>query len=153
MNNKNKLSENERRVLLYLLDNAKATDSEIAGKIGITPQGVRKIRLKLEQHYIDQYRTIISYETIGIEVFAIAEMKVHNKSILSEKHIIGAFEVNESLVTHIFILGFSSLQELDEYKILVQHSAEIQNIYVVSKRGFLHNSPVELMRYMLQKKR
>lgn len=153
MSNNYKLSENERKVLLYLLDNAKATDSEIAAKIGITPQGVRKIRLKLESNYIDQYRTIINYEKIGIEVFAIAEMKVHNKSILTEKHIIGAFEVNEALVTHIFILGFSSLQDLDEYKVQVQHAAEIQNIYVVSKRGILHNSPVELMKYMLQKKR
>jgi len=153
MSNNYELSENERKVLLYLLDNAKATDSEIAAKIGITPQGVRKIRLKLESNYIDQYRTIINYEKIGIEVFAIAEMKVHNRSILSEKHIIGAFEVNEALVTHIFILGFSSLQDLDEYKVQVQNAAEIQNIYVVSKRGILHNSPVELMRYMLQKKR
>lgn len=74
-----------------------------------------------------------------------------NKDILNNKHIIGAFEINESNVTHILILGFKSLEELDEYKIKISKDAEIQKINVVSKKGLLKNSPVELIKELLAK--
>lgn len=149
-NEKMKLNKNEKKVLYMLIDNAKTTDSEIAFKIKITPQGVRKIRKKLEERYIQEYRTIIDYEKIGINVFAIAQIKVMNKDILNNKHIIGAFEINEANITHILILGFSSIEELDEYKMKISKDAEIQKMNVVSRRGFLKNSPVELVKGQLK---
>lgn len=146
-----RLNKNERKVLSILIDNAKITDSEIASKIKISPQGVRKIRKKLEKDYIKEYRTIIDYEKIGIAVFVIAQIKISNKDLLNSKHIIGAFEINESNITHILILGFNSLEELDEYKIKISKEAEIQKINVVSKKGLLKNSPVELIKELLAK--
>ena len=133
-----------------LVNNAKTTDSEIASKIKISPQGVRKIRKKLEKGYIEEYRTILNYEKIGINVFAIVQIKILNKDILNSKNIIGAFEINEANITHILIMGFVSLEELDEYKRKISKDAEIQKMNVVSRKGFLKNSPVELIKEYLK---
>ncbi len=146
-----KLTKNEKKVLSILAGNAKTTDSEISSEIRISPQGVRKIRKKLENNFIKEYRTIINYEKIGINVFAIVQLKILNRDILDNKNIIGAFEINESNITHILIIGFASLEELDEYKIRIVKDAEIQKINVVSKKGFLKHSPVELIRSQLSK--
>ena len=140
------LNTNEKKTLKLLLENARSTDSEIAMNIGITPQGVRKIRKKLEGKHIAEYRTIVDYEKIGITTFAIAEMNILNEEVLLDKHIIGAFEVNEANITHILILGFASLEDLDDYKVMIKNNAELQKLYVLSKRGMLKNSPVELIK-------
>jgi DNA-binding Lrp family transcriptional regulator len=144
------LTKNEKKVLSFLSQNARITDSEISQKIKISPQGVRKIRKKLEDTHINEYRTIIDYEKIGINVFAIIQMKVINKDLLKNKNIIGAFEINESNITHILIIGFSSLEKLDEYKLNISNDGEIQKINIVSKKGFLKHSPVELIKNQLR---
>jgi DNA-binding Lrp family transcriptional regulator len=143
------LTNNEKKTLAMLISNARVTDSEIASKIRISPQGVRKIRKKLEKSHIQEYRTIIDYEKMGINVFAIAQIKVLNKDILNSKNIIGAFEINEANITHILILGFASLEELDEYKVKIAKDAEIQKMNVVSRKGFLKNSPADLIKSRL----
>ncbi|MBR9691579.1 winged helix-turn-helix transcriptional regulator [Candidatus Woesearchaeota archaeon] len=144
------ITKNEKKVLSILLDNAKTTDSEIAARLKITPQGVRKIRIKLEKEYIRQYRTIINYKEFGINVLAIAQIKIMNKDLLNNKHIIGAFEINEADITHILILGFKSLEELDEYKIKISKDAEIQKLNILSNKGLLKNSPNELIKEHLK---
>lgn len=146
-----KLTKNEKKVLSILAGNARITDSEISSKIRISPQGVRKIRKKIENNYIQEYRTVIDYEKIGINAFAIVQIKILNEDILKNKNIIGAFEINESNITHILIIGFASLEELDEYKVKIAKDAEIQKINVVSKKGFLKHSPVELIKNQLSK--
>jgi DNA-binding Lrp family transcriptional regulator len=150
MRTNDKLTKNEKKVLSNLAGNARVTDSEISSKIKISPQGVRKIRKKLEDNYIKEYRTIIDYEKIGVNVFAVLQIKILNKDILGNKNIIGAFEINESNITHILIIGFASLEDLDEYKIKIAKDAEIQKINVVSKKGFLKHSPVELIKSQLR---
>ena len=144
------LTKNDKKVLGLLLDNARVSDSEIASKIGLSPQGVRKIRMKLEKEYIQEYRTILNYEKIGINVFAIAQIKVLNREMLKGKHVIGEFEINEADISHILILGFSSIEELDDYKKQIAKDAEIQKINVISRKGFLKNSPVELIKTLLK---
>ena len=150
---KSSLTRNERNVLSELVDSARKSDSEIAQAAGMTPQGVRKIRLKLEKEYIREYRTVIDYEKLGIGVFAIVQARIRNRQVLSDRHIIGAFEVNESRVTHILILGFGSIEELDEYKRRIAQQAEIQKINIVSKLGFLKNSPKDLIKSRLVQKK
>jgi len=144
------LTKNDKKALGLLLDNARVSDSEIASKIGLSPQGVRKIRMKLEKEYIQEYRTILNYEKIGINVFAIAQIKVLNREMLKGKHVIGEFEINEADISHILILGFSSIEELDDYKKQIAKDAEIQKINVISRKGFLKNSPVELIKTLLK---
>lgn len=144
------LTRNEKRVLSMLLDDARVNDSEIAKKIKLSPQGVRKIRLKLEKNYISQYRTIINYEKLGIRVFAIAQMRIKDKEILENKHIIGAFEINEANITHFLILGFSSIEDIDHFKSTLVQKAEIKKINVLSNRSFLKNSPAQLIKSYLK---
>jgi DNA-binding Lrp family transcriptional regulator len=143
------LTKNEKKVLSILINNARVSDSEISNKIGITPQGVRKIRKKLENNYINQYRTIVDYDKIGIKVFAIAQIKLLNTELLKSKNIIGAFEINEANLTHILILGFNSLEEVDDYKRFIKKDALIQKMNLISNKGMLKNSPVELIRNQL----
>src|SRR3989344_1183905 len=130
------LTKNDKKALGLLLVNARVSDSEIASKIGLSPQGVRKIRMKLEKEYIQEYRTILNYEKIGINVFAIAQIRVLNREMLKGKHVIGEFEINEADISHILILGFSSIEELDDYKKQIAKDAEIQKINVISRKGF-----------------
>ncbi|HIH32116.1 TPA: winged helix-turn-helix transcriptional regulator [Candidatus Woesearchaeota archaeon] len=151
MRTESRLTSNDKKVFLALLDNARITDSDISCRIKITPPGVRKIRKKLEEHYIQEYRTIVDYEKMGITVFAIIQIKTVNKNILNNEKIIGAFEINESNITHLLIAGFASLEDLDEYKRTIVKDAEIQNIHVVSKKGFLKNSPKNLIRSQIQR--
>src|SRR3989339_904110 len=92
MRTESRLTSNDKKVFLALLDNARITDSDISCRIKITPPGVRKIRKKLEEHYIQEYRTIVDYEKMGITVFAIIQIKTVNKNILNNEKIIGAFE-------------------------------------------------------------
>jgi len=150
MTTKFKLTINEQKVLSILADNARITDSAIAFKLKISPQGVRKIRKKLETSYISEYRTVMDYKNLGIHVFAIAQMKLLNKNPLNNKHIIGAFEINEANITHILILGFASLEDLDDYKIRISKDAEIQRMDVVSRKGFLKHSPIDLIKEQLK---
>ncbi|MFH1789328.1 MAG: winged helix-turn-helix transcriptional regulator [Candidatus Altiarchaeota archaeon] len=140
------LTFNEKRVLARLIDNARITDSEIAHQIRLSPAGVRKIRKKLEKDYIKEYRTILDYGKAGVNVIAICEMKVLSKDALKSPNIIGAFEINESDTSHILILGFPTLEELDSYKAKIHGMAEIRKIRVISHRGLLKNSPVELIK-------
>ncbi|MBU0756563.1 MAG: winged helix-turn-helix transcriptional regulator [Nanoarchaeota archaeon] len=143
------ITKNQRKVLSMLLDNSRSTDSEIAAKIRITPQAVRKIRKKLEENYIREYRTVIDYSSFGIDVFAIVHARVKNREILKNANIIGAFEINEANITHILILGFKTIEELDDFKINIVEHADIHRINVVSKKGFLKNTPVTLIKKLI----
>ena len=135
------LSDREKKVLSFLIENARVSDSEIAQEIKITPQGVRKIRKKLERRHIVKYRTIVDYRTLGISVFAIAQVCSKNKDMLTNKHIIGAFEVNEGGVTHVLIMGFASVDEVDSFKKEIRGEAEIVKMYLLSNQYLLKNSP------------
>jgi len=143
------LTKNEKKALTMLMSDARVTDSDMASKMRISPQGTRKIRKRLEKSHIQEYRTIIDYEKIGINVFAIAQIKILNKDILKSKNVMGAFEINEADITHILILGFASLEELDGYKVKIAKDAEIRKMNVVSRKGFLKNSPVDLIKSKL----
>ncbi len=140
------LTKNEKRILNLLLDNARVSDAELARETGISTQGARKIRLKLEKEYIAGYRTIVDYKKIGIDIFAVALVSITEPGILSDKNIIGAFEVNEGELTHILVLGFKDIEELDRFKM----KAHVQKIHVLSRSKFLKNSPMELLKDMLK---
>lgn len=145
-NKKIKLTINEKKVLKLLIEDARSTDSEIARKLKISPPGVRKIRKKLEIDYIKEYRTIIDYEKIGIEIFAIAHVKILDQEMLKSRNIIGAFEINQSDISHILILGFNNINNLDLFKRKNKEKLIFSQIYTLSKESFLKNSPTNLIK-------
>lgn len=156
-----KLTKNEKFVLKELLDNGRVSDTSIAKKLKISTQAVRKIRKKFENNkIIKKYSAIIDYGKIGIKAFAIVQLKIIEKDIKTKMdlfespNIIGSFKLPETNVTNIFIAGFSSLEELDNYfaKIKKKYSGliEIQKINVFSNIGLMKNSPAELLKKKIE---
>jgi DNA-binding Lrp family transcriptional regulator len=156
------LTRNDKRVLKFLIENGRASDVDMARKLGITSQAVGKIRKKLEREgYIKGYTTEIDYEKLGIKVFAVVLFKYMPevwKSIKSDEdvkermkgpHIISFYRVPEGDVTHIVVYGFRSMDELDNYVHLLQtergHISEIRKIYVFSSKSMIKQSPKELL--------
>ena len=156
-----KLTKNDRRVLSFLIENARTQDADIARSLNITPQAVGKIRRKLEANgIIKGYSTIVDYEEIGIKVLAIALFKFTpeaRKTLLTEEditerikgpQIINFYRVPEGDVTHIVTYGFRSLEELDRYFHILQtergHISEIKRLYILSSKSLRKNSDREL---------
>lgn len=154
------LTRNERRVLEFLVENGRATDTELAERLNITSQAVGKIRKNLEaEGIIKGYSTTVDYEKIGIKVFAVALFKFIPEVWKSMKdrdiderirgpNIINFYRVPEGDVTHIVTYGFRSLDELDGYFHILQtergHISEIRKLYVFSAKSLKKDSPKDL---------
>lgn len=156
-----KLTKNERFVLKDLIDNGRISDTSISKKLKISTQAVRKIRKKFENNgIIKKYSAIVDYEKIGIKAFAIVQLKITEKGLkekvdlFNSPNIIGSFKLPETNVTNIFIAGFESLEELDDYftKIKEKYSGliEIQKMNVFSNSGLMKNSPAELLKKKIE---
>ena len=152
-----KLNKNEKFVLKELIDNGRASDSSIAKKLKISVQAVRKIRKKFEDNgIIKRYSAIIDYEKIGIKAFAIVQLKITEKGLktkmdlFNSQNSIGSFRLPETNITNIFIAGFGSLEELDDYFTKIKEKypglIEIQKMNVFSNSGLMRNSPTELLK-------
>lgn len=152
-----KPTKNEKFVLKELIGNGRISDTSIAKKLGISTQAVRKIRKKFENSkIIKRYSTILDYEKVGIKAFTIVQLKVTEKGLktkmdlFNSPNIIGSFKLPETNITNIFIAGFTSLEELDNYfaKIKEKYSGliEIQRMNVFSNIGFMKHSPAELLK-------
>lgn len=164
-----KLTKNDQEVLKSIILQAKIPDTEIAKKIGISPQAVFKIRNKLEQSgIIKGYTPIINFKKIGIEVLAMLVIKLtpdvwdnYTDDQISERikqipYVINAYRVLESHVTHILLMGFRSLEHMDMYLSRIQtkfsREIEIQHIYPFSIDKVITQSPVGLLYEILDKK-
>lgn len=149
------LTKNEKTTLKALIDDGRASDTSISKKLKISVQAVRKIRNKLEESgVIKKYSTLVDYEKVGIKVFAIVELKLIDKSgkidLFESPNIIGSFRLPETNITNIFIAGFASLDELDNYFAEIKGNymgkIEIQNMHIISNIGMMKNSPSELLK-------
>ena len=71
------LTKNEKAVLRLLLDNCRVSDTDVAGKIGISPQAAGKIRKGLEKKgAIRGYSCELDFEAMGITTFALVCAKI-----------------------------------------------------------------------------
>ncbi|ODS40167.1 MAG: hypothetical protein A7315_09375 [Candidatus Altiarchaeales archaeon WOR_SM1_79] len=156
-----KLSNNERHVLKLLLKNGRVTDTEISKKLGITAQGVGKIRKKLEDKgIIKGYSVRLDYSGLGINVFAIGLFKFVSgrwgrsedrdiKERIKGEHIIATYRVPEGDVTHIVVYGFRTLEELDDYFQNLQNQrkevSELKKLYIFSEKSLIKDSAEQLL--------
>ena len=152
-----KLTKNEKFVLKELINNGRESDTAIAKKLRISTQAVRKIRKKFENKgVIKRYSALIDYKKIGIRAFAIVQIKITEKGLktrmdlFDSPNIIGSFRLPETNITNLFISGFGSLEELDNYFLKIKEKytglMEIQKINVFSNNGLMKNSPLELLK-------
>jgi DNA-binding Lrp family transcriptional regulator len=156
-----KLSANEKAVINLLLENGRIHCTDMAKRIGVTPQAVGKIQDKLEKSgVIRGYATIVDYEKLGIEVFAVAFFRFKSGSWtrledeyirirVKGPHMIRFYRFSEGDITHMVVYGFRSLKELDNYFHILQtergHISELKKLYVLSPDSILKDSPNELI--------
>ncbi|PIN80958.1 hypothetical protein COV16_00080 [Candidatus Woesearchaeota archaeon CG10_big_fil_rev_8_21_14_0_10_34_8] len=164
-----KLTKNDQEVLKSIITQAKLPDADIAKKMGISPQAVFKIRKKLEEKgIIKGYAPILDMKKLGITVMVFLVVKLthevwdeYNDEQISERireipYVINAYRVPESNVTHILLMGFRDLQQMDKYLAKLQtkfaREVEIQQVYPFSADKIITQSHVGLLYEILDKK-
>ena len=108
-----KLTKNDQEVLKHIIEHAKMPDTDIAKKLGLSPQAVFKIRHKLEEKgIITGYQPIISLKKLGIGVVCLMNIKFSSavwsnlgEQELAERirripYVISAYRIFSSQATH-----------------------------------------------------
>lgn len=163
------LTKNDQEVLKNIILQAKIPDSEIAKKLGLSPQAVFKIRNKLEQSGIIKGHTpIVDFKKLGINMMAILMIKLtpevwdnQTDDQISERikkipYVVDAFRVPESNISHILLMAFRNIHQMDQYLSKIQtkfaREVEIKKIYQFSIEKIITQSPVGLLYEILDKK-
>jgi len=156
-----RLTNNDKKVLHFLIESGRMSDSDAGRKLGITPQAVLKIRQKLEKAgIIEGYRPKINYQKLGIKVMAWAVLKYlpvvweeYTEDEIREKlnkhpYIIWGSRVPESDATHILLYGFKDMKQMDDHFMRIQtklsNILEIKKIYPFSVEHLIKYSPQDL---------
>lgn len=164
-----KLTKNDQEVLKNIIQEAKIPDSDIARKMGISPQAVFKIRHKLEQlGIIKGYMPVLDLKKLGISVMALLVIKLtpevwdeHSDAEIAERikripYVINAYRVPGQQVSHILLMGFRDLEQMDRHLSKMQsrfaREIDIQHIYSFSTDKIITQSPVGLLYEILDKK-
>jgi DNA-binding Lrp family transcriptional regulator len=164
-----RLTRNDQAVLKHIILQAKIPDTEIAKKIGISPQAVFKIRNKLEQSgIIKGYQPIVDFKKLGINLLAFLIIKLtpqvwdeYSDDYISERikqipYVINAYRLPESELTHILLMGFRNIEQMDRYLIKIQtrfsREIELRHVYPFSIDHIITQSPVGLLYEILDKK-
>lgn len=156
-----RMTNNEKKVLKLLLENAKISDIVISKKLKISSQAVGKIRKKLENSIIDSYTVNLNYSKLGIQTFAISlsklthegldlgELEVEEK-LLNFPNIIQIYRLPNSSATHIILYGFRDINELDDFfhssknKELLHRFIENKELFTFSHNSLIKNKPLDL---------
>ncbi len=160
-----KFTENEKKVMKALIENARSSDAHIGRKLNISLQAVRKIRKKLEQEgIITGYSTQIDYEKIGMSVFAIALLEVQAEAwekfggrtvqqALMHQNAIKFYRIPQADITHLIIYGFRTLAEYNDFFETMQEQQarfiRVKGLYTISNKNFAKKSASELIRKLL----
>ncbi|HLD19311.1 MAG TPA: Lrp/AsnC family transcriptional regulator [Candidatus Nanoarchaeia archaeon] len=160
-----KFTENEKKVVKSLIENARTSDAHIGRKLNISLQAVRKIRKKLEHEgIITGYSTQIDYEKIGMSVFAVALLEVQAEawekfggravnSVLMHPNAIKFYRIPQADITHLIIYGFRNLAEYNDFFEAIQEQQaryiRVKGLYTISNKNFARKSASDLIRKLL----
>lgn len=164
-----KLTKNDQEVLKSIITHAKMPDTDIAKKMGLSPQAVFKIRHKLEESgIIKGYQPILDLRKLGIDIMALLVIKLtpdvweeYSDPQIAERirqipYVINAYRVLEANSTHILLMGFRDIAQMDKYIARMQtkfaKEIEIKHIYPFSTQKVITQSPVGLLYEILDKK-
>ncbi len=165
-----KLTENDKDVLMKIIEHSKIPDSKIADDMGISPQAVFKIRSKLEQlGIIKGYTPLIDFKKIGINVLALLIIRLksdvwnrYSDDFVSERiskipHIISAYRVADSRASHILLIGFRDTEQKEQYISDIQtkynNDIEIKDVYTFSVDKIITQNPIGLLIEMIDQKK
>jgi Lrp/AsnC family transcriptional regulator, leucine-responsive regulatory protein len=164
-----KLTKNDQEVLKSIIQHAKMPDTEIAKKMGLSPQAVFKIRHKLESMgIIKGYQPILDLKKVGIKVMALLVIRLtpevwdeYSDAQIAERirripYVIHAYRVIEPHASHILLMGFRDLNQMDKYIARMQskfaREIVIRHIYPFAPEKVILESPVGLLYEILDKK-
>lgn len=154
-----KLTKNEKVLLQEIILNPKISNLSLAEKLGITTQGIGKIKKSLESKgIIDRYETILNYDKLGIKCFALTLVKIMPKAfrsykgdldeIFSHPNIIAQINIPQTNITNIVLFGFRDVTEYSNFFRLLQSRLpgiiEIKESFVFSSESFIKNSASDL---------
>lgn len=156
-----KLTKNERETLKLLIKDSSLSDTWIAERLGITKQAVGFIKKNLKKKgIIEGYSVKVSFEKLGIRVFAVVTLKVKEegwelkeegilKKTLQSPNIINCYRIPRGDITNILVYGFTGLEDLDNYTHLLQTTysryVEVHDIYIFSSKSLTKCSPESLL--------
>lgn len=157
-----KLTNNDKKTLILLLEDGRMTDTAIAKKLGVTKQAVGRIRKKLEKtRIIRKYTTQLDYERLGIHTFAIVlasltdewlkmgELEATEK-LVRDPNITKVFRVARGEITHILVYAFKNLDELENYFQKPQKNGlVIKQMHICSHMGMSKDEDKELFEKIL----
>jgi Lrp/AsnC family transcriptional regulator, leucine-responsive regulatory protein len=164
-----KLTKNDQEVLKRIITQAKLPDADIAREMGISPQAVFKIRKKLEDKgIIKGYAPLLDFKKLGISVMVFLVVKLtpdvwdhYSDEQISDRirqipYVINAYRIPESSVSHILLMAFRDLEQMDRYLTKLQtkfaREIEIQHVYPFSTDKVITQSAVGLLYEVLDKK-
>jgi Lrp/AsnC family leucine-responsive transcriptional regulator len=164
-----KLTENDKEVLMKIIEHSKIPDSKIAEDIGISPQAVFKIRNKLEDlGIIKGYTPIIDFKKIGIHVLMLIVIRIkpnvwnrYPDDLVSERiskipFIISAYRVADAQASHILLIGFRDTTQKENYlsQLQTKHAddLEIKDVFTFSVDKIITQNSIGLLSEMIEKK-
>jgi len=164
-----KFTEHEKNVLRNIIDYAKTPDNVIAELMGISPQAVFKIRVKLEKlGVIKGYVPVIDFKKLGINVMVILAMRLnpevwskYSDDAISERirhnpYVIAAYRVADVHASHILIMGFKDTEQKENYLTILQTKyatdIKIMDVYTFSVDKIILQNPINLLNEILDKK-
>ncbi len=151
-----RLIQNERRLLKYLVQNARLTDTACSEKLKISTQAVGKMRKKLENTgFIKRYTAQLNHDALGIKVFSVTLLRLspmgwqyykQPDKLQKElsKNLVMLIQPQQGAITHIAVHAFRDLNELDHYfQVFNSHFSkliEVRGIWSFSATSILKNS-------------
>lgn len=156
------LSAHERQLMLALLENGVASNTDLAKQLGVSATAARKIRLKLEKNGIIRgYRPVLDLSIMGIHVFTLLELRILPKGwseergasiqghLVRHENVLAVYRLPEGQSTHAVLAGFRNQEEVDRFLHVLQSQyselLEIRHCYTFSTRSVLKDNPKELL--------
>jgi DNA-binding Lrp family transcriptional regulator len=160
------LSPHERQLLMALLENGVASNTDLAKQLGVSATAARKIRMKLERTGIIRgYRPVLDLSILGANVFTLLEIRIlpkgwseeHGASIqghlVRHENVIAVYRLPEGQATHAVVAGFRNQEEVDRFMHVLQSQyselLEIRHCYTFSTRSVLKEDPRGLLTKIL----
>lgn len=155
------LKYNEKLVLKLMLGDSEISNQKIAKKLKLTQQAVGKIKKQLfEKGFIKSRELSIDYEKFGVNLHAIALIKVNSNSLKKQKvqslinkvlkpiNAIRSYSIPQTDVTHVIIYAFKNIKDYDDYFKKIKKTfgdlVEIKESYVFSSASILKSSSKDL---------
>lgn len=163
-----KLTDNEKKFLICLLDDGSLTDTKISKMIKVNKSTCSRIRKKLEKEFISGYIPIVELGKVGIDLFIVLtfQWKGFGDKELSKRfflylendpHVIFLANGEGSEITTVVFLGFRNVEEYHNYfkELRNGYDKYINNLnsLILPSKEVKKNDFTEIIKYVLENKK